>query len=110
MINNNTQICSEQFKPEDFLCGGENPQAARRMLTKMAVPSLFPWPSCSISKERTTTMSQRAALVLESDSSFSEEDSVSSGPSLSEFCEIDAENIDCSSVDYLKPQVAELSK
>ena len=53
-------------------------------------------------------MSQRAALVLESDSS-SEEDSVSFGPSLSEFCEIDAEDIDCSSVDDLKAQVAELS-
>ncbi|XP_065901415.1 uncharacterized protein [Dysidea avara] len=79
------------------------------MLTKTAVPSLFSWPSCSI-KKRTTTTSQRAALVLESDSSFSEEDSVSSGPSLSEFCEIDTEDTDYSSVDYLKAQVAELSE
>ena len=106
VINNNTKVCSEHFKPEDFLCGGENPQAGRRMLTKTAVPSLFPWPSCSISKERTTTTSQRAALVSESDS---EEDSISSAPSLSEFCEIDEEDMDCSSVDYLKTQVAELS-
>ena len=78
------------------------------MLTKTAVPSLFPWTSCSTSKKRTTTTSQRAALELESDSS-SEDDSVSSGPSFSEFCEIDAEDMDCSSVDYLKAQVAELS-
>ena len=108
VINNNTKVCSEHFKPEDFLCGGENPQAGRCMLTKTAVPSLFPWTSCSTSKKRTTTTSQRAALELESDSS-SEDDSVSSGPSFSEFCEIDAEDMDCSPVDYLKAQVAELS-
>ena len=53
-------------------------------------------------------MSQRAALVLESDSS-SEEESVSSELSLSEFCEIDAEDIDYSSIDYMKAQVEELS-
>ncbi|XP_065884580.1 uncharacterized protein [Dysidea avara] len=109
VINEYTKVCSEHFKPEDYLCGGEDPQAARRMLTKTAVPSLFSWPSCSI-KKRTTTTSQRAVLVLESDSSFSEEDSVSSGPSLSEFCEIDTEDIDYSSVDCLKAQVAELSE
>ena len=81
-----------------------------KQLGVCSVPSLFPWPSCSINKERIITTSQRATLVLESDSSFSEEDSVSSGPSLSEFCEIDAEDIDCSSVDYLKAQVAVLSE
>jgi len=54
---------------------------------------VFPWPNCSINKARTTITSQRAALELESDSSFSDKDSVSSEPSLNEFCGIDAEAV-----------------
>jgi len=73
-----------------------------------AVSSLFPWPNSSISKEHTTITSQRAGLESESESSIFDEDSVCSKPSLNEFCEIDAEAIDCDSVD-LKAKVAELS-
>ena len=101
-------MCSEHFKSEDYLCGGEDPQAARRMLKNTAVPSVFPWPSPNVNKERTTANSQRAAaLVLESDSSFSDEDSE---PSLNELYELDAETIDCESVEYLKAKVADLSQ
>ena len=102
MINTNIKVCSEHIKSEDFFSGGENPQAARCMLKMIAVPSLFP---CSVSKECTIITSQRAALVLEIDSN---KESASSGPSLNEFCEIDAEYIDCNSADYLKAKVAEL--
>jgi len=116
VINTNTKVCSEHFKPDDYLCGGDNPQAARRVLKETAVPSVFPWPDCSINKARTTITSQIAALELESDSSFSDEDSGSSEPSLhefcgstepslNEFCEIDAEAV---KVD-LEAKVAELS-
>ena len=92
VINKNTKICSKHFKPEDFHCGGGNPQAARHTLKKTAVPSLFPW--ASFSKERTTITSQKAALELGCDLSFSDEDSVSPGPSLNKFCEMDAEDLD----------------
>ena len=104
VINKNTKICSEHFKLEDFLCGGGNPQAARHTLKKTAVPSLFPW--ASVNKEYTTTTSQKAALELECDLSSSEEDSVSPELSLNKFCEMDAEDIDYNSTEYL--QVTEL--
>ena len=61
------------------------------MLKTTAVRSLFPWPNSSTS--------QRADLESESESSIFDEDSVYSKPSLNEFCEIDAETIDCDSVD-----------
>ena len=78
-----------------------------RILKKTAVPSLFPW--VSVNKERTTTTSQKAALELECDLSSSEEDSVSPEPSLNEFCEMDAEDIDYNSTEYLEAKVTELS-
>ena len=105
VINKNTKICSEHFKLEDFLCGGGNPQAARRTLKKMAVPSLFPW--ASVNKEYTTTTSQKAALELECDLSSSE-GSVSPELSLNKFCEMDAEDIDYNSTEYLQAKVTEL--
>ena len=55
-----TKVCSEYFK-SDFLCGGENPQAARCLLKNTAVPSVVPWPSHSVSKERTTNTSLKSA-------------------------------------------------
>ena len=106
VINKNTKICSEHFKPKDFLCNGVNPQAPRRVLKKTAVPSQFPW--VSVSKERTTTTSQRVALELECDSSSSEEDCIISSNESSEN-ETDAEDIDCDSSEYLNAKVAELS-
>ena len=78
------KVCSDHFKPDDFLCGGDDPQAARCMLTKTAIPSLFNWPNNSISKECTTITSQRAALELESDSSSADEGSISSERSVTE--------------------------
>ena len=42
VVNNNTKVCSDHFEPDDFLCGGEDPQAARCMLKNTVVPSLFP--------------------------------------------------------------------
>ena len=105
VINGYTKVCSEHFKPEDFLCGGDNPQAARRMLKKTAIPSVFNWPNSSSSKECTTITSRKAALELESDSSSADEDSVSIEQSLTE---ADVEAIDSSSVD-LNAKLAELS-
>lgn len=72
-VINEIKVCSEHLKPEDYLCGGENPHAPRCLLKSTAVPSLFPW--SSISTERTTTTSQRAGLELECELSSSDEES-----------------------------------
>ena len=59
-----TKVCSEHFKSEDFLCGGESPQVARCLLKNTAVPSVVPWPSHSVSKERTTNTSLKSASLV----------------------------------------------
>ena len=43
VINTNTKVCSEHFTADDY--SGKDPEAARRILKKIAVPSLFPWNS-----------------------------------------------------------------
>lgn len=86
MINEKTKVCSEHLKPEDYLCGGENPHAPRCLLKSTAVPSLFPW------TERTTTTSQRAGLELECELSSSDEESSVSTTESSK-SKTDAENI-----------------
>ena len=43
VINTNTKVCSEHFTADDY--SGKDPEAARRVLKKTAVPSLFPWNS-----------------------------------------------------------------
>ena len=43
VINQNTKVCSEHFTADDY--SGKDPGAARRVLKKTAIPSLFPWNS-----------------------------------------------------------------
>jgi len=43
VINTNTKVCSEHFTADDY--SGKDPEAARRVLKKIAVPSLFSWNS-----------------------------------------------------------------
>ena len=74
------------FQAFQIFCGVKNPQAARHTLKKTGVPSLLPW--ASVDKERTTTISQKAALELECDNPFLRRTVLS----LNEFCEMDAEN------------------
>ena len=56
VINRNTKVCSEHFTADDY--SGKDPQAARRVLKKIAVPSLFPWNSDKVFK-RTTQNSNK---------------------------------------------------
>jgi len=58
VINKYTKICNKHFIPEDFACGGGDPLALRRVLKKIAIPSVFPWQVFRI--QRTTVTSQLA--------------------------------------------------
>jgi len=51
VINANTKVCSEHFTADDY--SGKDPEAARHVLKKAAVPSLFPWNSYKVFKHIT---------------------------------------------------------
>ena len=105
-INSNTKVCCNHFTPEDFSCGGTDPHAARRVLKKTAVPSLFSWSNTTV--KRTT----RASLKARTEVQVHEQVSQQYSDSTDNF-EIDeraVEDIDCpNSVESLQAKVVALS-
>lgn len=54
-VNKHVKICSEHFRPEDFI----NPEAKKRRLKRDAVPSIFAW-----SEEKPETVARSAVEKL----------------------------------------------
>ena len=62
VINRNTKVCSEHFTADDY--SGKDPQAARCVLKKTAVPSLFPWNSDKVFQRTTRNSSKTDSTQL----------------------------------------------
>ena len=62
IINRNTKVCLEHFTADDY--SGKDPQAARCVLNKTAVPSLFPWNSNKVFQRTTCNSSKTDSTQL----------------------------------------------
>ena len=99
------------FAPDNFICGGGELLAPRRVLKITAIPSLFPWKTSS--SECTTTTSQLAAgdkqrsySYLPVNSELSDESSTDTRDGAEFSVDIDS----VSEVDCLQAQVADLKE
>ena len=112
VINKNTKVCSEHFTPEDFICGGGDPKAARCLPKKTAVPSLLPWNGVKVFR-RTTCNSQKSNSEMQFQNvtqQYCKEEILTEACEINE--EIRVEGVDypdCDSTEYLQTRVAELS-
>ena len=108
-INSNTKACSDHFTPEDFSCGGTDVHAARRVLKKTAVPSVFSW-SNTKSSQRTTQTSHKARTEVEVNEQVAQQCSVSTDDfNISEQTVEDIECPGCDSMESLRAKAVVLS-